>query len=113
LRLAALIRSPPVEHVPTGFQQIDSDGRLRADRLVVLVENDHVPGRVGLDDQKIILAAPFASDDRVAMPLIVADQPHADQRVTIGIGDMTDDVGRSLWTTGTRMRRIRLGWQDW
>ncbi len=110
--LAASIHSPPLEYVATGLQQIDGDRRLGADRLVVLVENDHVPGRVGLDDRKIVLAATFGSDDRVAVPLIIADQPYADQRAATDIGYVTDNVGRCLWTTGTRMRRIGLGWQD-
>ena len=112
-RLASSIHPLPVENVAAGFLQANRHRSCGADRLVALVQDDHVPGGVGLDDGKIILAAALAGDDRVAVPLIVADQPHASQGMAPGVGDVADDIGRRLRTAGTGMRGIGLGREGW
>ena len=111
-RLTSSIHPLPVENVATRFDQGHRYGRCGADRLVALVQDDHVPSCVGLSDRKIVLATALAGNNIVAMPIIIAYQPHTGQRVACGVGDLADDVGWRPWTTGTGMRGIGLGRKD-
>ncbi|MEJ2555756.1 MAG: hypothetical protein P8186_05930 [Anaerolineae bacterium] len=85
------------------------DRCLRADRLVGLVEDHHVPGRLRLEDGEIILTAPFAANDEITMPFVVTDQPHTSQRIAAGIDDTSRDVAGCPGTTRAGLRQVRLG----
>ena len=67
----------PVKAVPASIERVEIDGRFRANRLVFLVENHHVPGSLRLKYGNVILAASFGADDGITMPLVVTNQPHA------------------------------------
>jgi hypothetical protein len=85
------------------------DGCLRADRLVSLIEDHYVPGRLRLEDREIILTAPFAADDGIAMPVVVTDQSHARQRIAAGIDDTPRDVAGCPGTARAGLRQVRPG----
>ena len=53
--------------------RIEADGSLSAQRLVVFVDNQHEPHGLGLDDGEVVLPAAFAGNDRIAVPVIVAE----------------------------------------
>jgi hypothetical protein len=94
----------PVKAIPAGFERVEIDGRFRANWLVCLVENDHVPGSLRLEYGNVILAASFGADDGIAMPVVVTNQPHAGQRNTTYICDTPDDIAWRSGTSGARLR---------
>lgn len=63
----------PVKAIPASFEWVEIDRRFRANRLVCLVENHHVPGSLRLEYGKVILATSFSADDRITMPVVVTN----------------------------------------
>lgn len=63
----------PVENRPTGLGRIHRHRHRGADRLVALIQYFYVPGGLRLKNDKVVLAAALAGDDRVPVPFIVAD----------------------------------------
>ena len=94
----------PVKAVPASFEWVEFDGRLRANRLVCLVENHHIPGSLSLKYGNVILAASFGANDGITMPLVVADQPRAGHRKPTCVYDTPDDIAWRSGTSGARLR---------
>lgn len=81
--------------------------RFRTDRLICFVENDDIPGCLRLQDRKVILAAPFAADHGIAMPIVVTDQPHPGQWAAVRIYNPAHNITGRPGTAGAGLRELR------
>jgi len=102
----ASVGSPPVLDIAASHEKVKVHSSLRADRAVGLIEHDHVKRGIGLIDTTVILtylAAPFRADYRIAVPIGVANETDASQRVASRVSHRADDISPCPGTTGTRM----------
>ena len=92
--------SLPIEAVPARLKRVELNGHFRTDWLVCLVNNHDVPGSLCLEYGNVVLTTPFAADNRVAMPVVVADKSNAGQRNPTGINHPPDNITRRSGTAG-------------
>lgn len=70
------------------------DQRFGTDRLISFVENDYIPGRLRLQDWKVVLAASLAADHGIPMPIVVTHQSYPGQWAIIRIYNPTHNRAR-------------------
>jgi hypothetical protein len=91
-------------------EKVKVHGSLRADRAVRLIKHDHIKRGIGLIDTTVILtylAASFRANYRITVPIGVADEPDASQRVAPCVAHRTDDISPCPGAARARMRHVR------
>jgi hypothetical protein len=103
----------PVKDVATGLGQIERNRYLRAQRLFCLVQDDDVPGGIGLGDGEVVFASDLAGHNGVAVPFVIAHEPHPCQGVARRVSYASDNIGWRPGTPGTGIGWIRLWRACW
>jgi hypothetical protein len=100
------ISTPPVLDIAARHEKVKVHHSLRADGAVGLIEHDHVKRGIGLINTTVILtylAAPFRPDYRITVPIGVADEPDASQRVAPCVAHCADDISPCPGAARARM----------
>ena len=71
------VYSLPVKAVPASLERGEMDGHFRANRLVCPVNNCYVPDSLRLENWEVVFATSFGANNRITVPVIMADQPHS------------------------------------